>query len=241
MEIKFCLFCGNEYQGNNNQKYCSYNCFLNTRRTKLICEKCEKHFIRCNSRINENTKFCSKSCSKSFTAIKNKYCVGRILSEETKRKIGIKQIGRKPNIEERKKKSISAKNMWLKHKKSGYLKKVIEEMKNGKALQMRLKAKTRFSDTSIERKVENYLLFNEILYVKQFNTGVSIADFWLPESNLIIECDGDYWHNLPKNKERNTKQNILLEKNDYNLLRLSEHDINNNFNTCIERIIESNV
>ena len=91
-------------------------------------------------------------------------------------------------------------------------------------------------DTSIERKVENQLLFNNILYVKQFKYEHGVADFWLPESNVIIECDGDYWHALPRVQERNILQTKWLNDNGYITLRLKESDINNNFTSCLEAI-----
>ena len=74
---------------------------------------------------------------------------------------------------------------------------------------------------------DNQLLFNNILYVKQYRYKLGIADFWLPETNTIIECDGDYWHNLPNAVIRNKKQTKWLEENDYTVYRFWEHDIKN--------------
>jgi very-short-patch-repair endonuclease len=88
-------------------------------------------------------------------------------------------------------------------------------------------------DTSIERKIENWLLFNQILYVKQFKYKYGVADFWLPETNTIIEADGDYYHNLSINKRRDCFQTDWLINNDYNVIRFKGSDIINNFNACI--------
>ena len=92
------------------------------------------------------------------------------------------------------------------------------------------------NDTSIERKIENWLLFNNILYIKQFEYKFGLADFWLPENNIIVECDGDYWHSLSGCKERDKRQTEWLENNDFNVLRFTETNIKNNFNVCIGEI-----
>ena len=92
--------------------------------------------------------------------------------------------------------------------------------------------------TSIERKMENWLLFNDILYVNQYPYKLGVADFWLPESNLIIHCDGTYWHSNQKVVERDIRQDKWLEQNDYLSIRLKEEYINNNFKKCINEIKE---
>ena len=94
------------------------------------------------------------------------------------------------------------------------------------------------NDTYIERKVENWLLFNNILYVKQYPIEVGIADFYLPESNLIIECDGDYWHNMPNRVISDKRKDEYLLSNEYNILRLPEYKINTQFNECMNNIKE---
>lgn len=46
-----------------------------------------------------------------------------------------------------------------------------------------------------------------------------------PQINLVIECDGDYWHKYPNGTELDEKRNIELEHAGYNVLRLWERDI----------------
>lgn len=99
--------------------------------------------------------------------------------------------------------------------------------------------------TSIEIKVENQLLKNNIAFEKQkiirvenHNTFI-IPDFYLPQYNLIIECYGDYWHCNPlkyPNGPINEQQILSVEKDkfkmdiynqyNYNLLIIWELDIN---------------
>jgi very-short-patch-repair endonuclease len=102
---------------------------------------------------------------------------------------------------------------------------------------------TASSNTKIERIIMSVLENYNIEYLHQYKGVPSIiADFYLPEFNLIIECDGDYWHCNPiKYKEEyvvgpkklSAKQiwehdEIKNQKyivRGYNLLRLWENDI----------------
>ena len=52
------------------------------------------------------------------------------------------------------------------------------------------------------------------------------VDFFLPEYDLIIECNGDYWHNLESRMIRDDElQDFVLEHTKYDLLFLWEHVI----------------
>lgn len=80
-----------------------------------------------------------------------------------------------------------------------------------------------------------------IKYIYQFKAE-SIGrfyDFYLPEVNLIIEVDGDYWHSYNKlyeNMNPTQKHNLRVDKqkdewalaHGIPILRIWEHDINNN-------------
>lgn len=58
---------------------------------------------------------------------------------------------------------------------------------------------------SIELVVKEQLDEIGFKYVQQkrVNNGERyfFLDFYLPELKLVIECNGDYWHNLPEKKE----------------------------------------
>jgi very-short-patch-repair endonuclease len=84
-------------------------------------------------------------------------------------------------------------------------------------------------DTYIEVKIQNYLKLLNIeffthQYIKEIEHGYQ-CDILVPSMNLIIECDGDYWHNYPNGKELDhirTKE--LLEKG-FKVIRLWENEI----------------
>lgn len=95
-------------------------------------------------------------------------------------------------------------------------------------------------DTLPERLFEDILKTKEIMYIKQYSflNSKFIYDFYLPEKNLLVEIDGDYWHGNPrkfrildkvqKHNNRNDviKTKLAVEKNT-KLVRIWEYDIKN--------------
>jgi len=75
-------------------------------------------------------------------------------------------------------------------------------------------------DTDIERVIEDWLNKKKIIFEKQKAIdGISIPDFFV-KPNICIYCDGDYWHNLPRVKKRDSWINHQLEKRGYKIIRL---------------------
>ena len=66
----------------------------------------------------------------------------------------------------------------------------------------------------------------------------SLVDFYLPDYKVAIYVDGDYWHNLPVVKNRDEKQNRILEENGYQVLRFWEHEIKRSVGECVNKIKE---
>lgn len=180
---------------------------------------------------------------------------GRKLSEEHKKKISESEKGRIIPIEVRKKMSDFRLN---KMKELGYInspetrKKMSEASKERKRepfsveskMKMR-KSRIRYmtsggvknKDTSIEIKVENELKKRNIGYQKQIPLcDITIVDFYLPKQNIVIYCDGDYWHSRPKTIIRDKKQNQVLTHNGFNIFRFSEKMINESVEKCINKI-----
>lgn len=95
----------------------------------------------------------------------------------------------------------------------------------------------KFRDTSIELKIEVELLRRNINYQKQIPLcKVARVDFYLPEYRIVIQCDGDYYHNLPGYKERDERQNKVLIFNGFNVYRFWEHEINKSPQKCIDKL-----
>ena len=79
--------------------------------------------------------------------------------------------------------------------------------------------------TSIEEIVENLLIELGLEYQSEFKVNRSFYDFFLPKENVLIECDGKYWHSFPEAIKRDAKKDNLAKEKGYKLLRLSEKEI----------------
>lgn len=81
------------------------------------------------------------------------------------------------------------------------------------------------SNTDIENIMEEWLIENKVEFTKQKPLlGMTLADFHI-EPNIIIYCDGDYWHSLNKVKTRDARITASLRENGYNVIRLSGSEI----------------
>ena len=98
-------------------------------------------------------------------------------------------------------------------------------------------------NTKPERFIENILINNNIGFMKQFkifydkeNHKYKTYDFFIPEKNILIEADGDYWHGNPQifhNPNKTQKnaisndlfKNKLADENNLKLFRYWENEI----------------
>jgi very-short-patch-repair endonuclease len=63
-----------------------------------------------------------------------------------------------------------------------------------------------------------------------------IVDVLIKESNLIIQWDGEYWHNKPKRKALDASQDAYLSKCGYRVLRITDKQIKNNLKEVYDNI-----
>lgn len=98
-------------------------------------------------------------------------------------------------------------------------------------------------DTKIEKKIQDLLRKNKIKFLKhypiynsKFETKI---DMVILDKKIAIYCDGDYWHNLGSRRILDAKINYNLKKGGWKVVRLWEHDINNNLDKCRNRIMSN--
>jgi very-short-patch-repair endonuclease len=150
----------------------------------------------------ETRKKASERMSKQMKG--NKFNLGKHHSEETRKKM-------------RENSGIKGKH---------HSEETIEKIKEARAKQI-----FPVKDTPIEVKIQNYLKqlnidFLTHQYIKDIEHGYQ-CDILIPSMNLVIECDGDYWHKYPIGREiDNIRTSELLEKG-FKVLRLWECDIKN--------------
>jgi very-short-patch-repair endonuclease len=86
-------------------------------------------------------------------------------------------------------------------------------------------------DTYIEKKIQEFLKvlgidFYTHCYINQIKHGYQ-CDILVPSLNMVIECDGDYWHKYPiGNDLDHIRTKELIEKG-FKVLRLWEYEIKN--------------
>ncbi len=139
--------------------------------------------------------------------------------------------------------SIAQKNKWL--NKSNEEKDILMKNLHNTVLKNR-------KPTKIENKIETYVKFLNIDYIKNYRISNFFVDFYLPKYNLVLECDGDYWHSNPKfyseselnevqikNRKRDNSKNNYLKENKISFIRFWECDIHNDFEKIKLKILEN--
>jgi len=158
-----------------------------------------------------------------------KAVIGTKHTEETKRKIGVTSKGRKISEETKKKMSKAKKGIKTGIiPKNAFKKGVFTEIQRKGSL-LGAKVLSERKPTSIEVKVYNELKARGLIFETQkLINGRFLVDAYIPSLNLIIEVDGDYWHSLDRVVKKDKAENAYLLKCGYDLIRLSEEEVNNN-------------
>lgn len=92
-------------------------------------------------------------------------------------------------------------------------------------------------ETSIEKKVRLCLEKARISYKQEAKIGYYRVDFLLPDLNVVVECDGVYWH---KNSQlRDRRKNSFLSHKGYRVVRISEEEINKSSGEILEKLLFS--
>jgi very-short-patch-repair endonuclease len=104
-------------------------------------------------------------------------------------------------------------------------------------------------ETKLETAFRNILDMIGISYTFQYTVDGYNYDFYIPDKNILIEVDGDWWHCNPNlgiqpiyksqlhTVEHDLVKNQLAESKGYKLIRFWENDIVNNRLACIEQLI----
>ncbi len=106
--------------------------------------------------------------------------------------------------------------------------------------QNRLNTQRGKAPTKPERMIMFALDHFEVEYVFQYPLGGYIFDFFWPKENMLIECDGEYWHGdgIPeeklkpwqrRNMERDKRKDRIAAALGYDVVRLTQGTIEKNF------------
>ena len=79
---------------------------------------------------------------------------------------------------------------------------------------------------------------NEFL-VRRNNGKCYLLDFYVKDTNKVIEFDGDYWHGEARgNIQRDKKREDELRQMGYNIFRVKERDYRRNHDKVIQECLE---
>ncbi len=98
----------------------------------------------------------------------------------------------------------------------------------------------RGKETKLEKFVRETLETSGLYVVKQKGTlkatlgTTRFFDLWVPELNLVVECDGEYWHASLDRITIDTKKNEAAKIEGYTLLRVSDTEFSKKFNKIDE-------
>ena len=109
-------------------------------------------------------------------------------------------------------------------------------------------------ETVPESMVRKWLESNCIEYIQEYRIGKYYVDFYIPDTNLIIEVYGDYWHVNPaiygyEEGKREIHKNQIgkwdkdklrindLKSKGYNVRTIWESDVHKNLEYCMNDII----
>jgi|694.fasta_scaffold36060_4 very-short-patch-repair endonuclease len=190
---------------------------------KKECLNCHQIF---ESHVSDDRKFCGRSCGVSFNNRK------RILSEETKKKIKNSNL-KNCVLKERKECLNCGKKVKKSHhiycsKKCSYNSEIVKEKIRSKIIE-RYKNNpeshpnrrcSKINETYPERFFREFLTSNNLIKDYDFFTQYPVekyyVDFYFPSINLVVEIDGEQWHDKNSNKEI-TRENII--KKYHNIIR----------------------
>jgi len=203
----------------------------------LICIKCKHEFEVTDCKLNR--KYCSTNCY---------YKDKKPPSNETRKKISIsnskvdKEIKHNAALKAWKTKKINdpdnlkmkevAIKVWRTRKRNGTNKhsnetkqKMSEAAKRNMINETNIFSKMYKKDTKPELAFEKILQERHIEYQKQFKLCHKFYDFYLPHKNLLVEIQGDYWHNIEKVKIKDKFKKELAKKYGYSLAVIWEHNL----------------
>lgn len=216
-------------------QFCSSSC--RAKGEPLKCIICNKLFDGKNRR----TKTCSKECASKLRSENTSQWHYRMTNQQ--KAVHFETIILKTSKTRKKNGTPS----WNSGKTGIYSEETIEKIRQATLKQL---GRESFRKTSIEKTVERFLLAENIPYKYSHIFKGAQFDFLLVGKNILIECDGDFWHGNPKFyttyydvqkkiRARDIEKNHIAASHGFKLLRFWEDEIVNDFENVKKRIINA--
>lgn len=83
--------------------------------------------------------------------------------------------------------------------------------------------------SSLHKSLNDILISKNIVFINEYQVGPWVFDCYLPDFNVLIEVQGEYWHSIPKSiSNDNAKASYVNKYTDYKLLYLFEREFYGN-------------
>ena len=182
---------------------------------KVICEICGKEFSICPGRFKKQpTKFCSRNCQHEA----KRRITGTNHPLWTSEQMACEWCG---------------KIVWVKHCKLHEFKYCSRKCQGTSTAYFLAQ---NYGPTGIEQKLIDEFDKRGMHYFWQYKIASWLVDFAFPSYRLAIEADGKYWHGNEKQKQKDANKDHWLNAHKWSIIRLSEDDINDHIDLCIDKI-----
>ena len=81
--------------------------------------------------------------------------------------------------------------------------------------------------STLEEKMERVLRLLGIKFKREIKFKRFHVDFLIDKLKLVIECDGEHWHMMPKIQDRDRRKEMYLQSLGYRVLRFTGRQITN--------------
>ena len=186
---------------------------------------------------------CARSCASKMLKRygidlrgKGEANIGRTFKMSEEQKQRLRESFSKPEVKQ--KRSESQKEVWSK------LNSEQRKMRTMPGNIARTKMALETTISSIEIKVAEQLDWYGIRYIQQKrvydnkNNKAFYLDFYIPEYKLVIECNGDYWHNLSNRIERDEMLEQFVKSTGRKIIFIWEYEIKDEWFDIMDYIKE---
>jgi len=228
-----CAGCGKEFLlkpcWKRKTNYCSLSCYWNTTRRKQerLCKVCGNKFWATKPQIDHGFGiFCSRKCQhETYPPKVKKKCIecGKYVFVWPSHAPLTKYCSEKCR-DDSKRDYVSS--VCRKCSKKFKLPRSDWNRGRGNFCTYRCYLTYRGPST-LEEKMERVLNSLKIKFEREIKFKRFHVDFLIDKLKLVIECDGEYWHLMPKIQDRDRRKEMYLQSLGYRVLRFSGRQIIN--------------
>ena len=249
---KICQWCGKEFEvwksrTKGNVRFCSRECYRQYSRSeegkRQLSENSklnwqDPEFRKRQMELRNSPEYRKKQSERHSRVMKMKWSDPeyrqKILlqrkSKQYRMKLSMKakEVGRNPEL--RKKRSLNAKRLW---QNSGHRERCIKKVIEAQGIR----------PNGLEKAVCDLLqsyFVNEWSYVGDGRVVIDgyVPDFIHKEERWIIEVNGDYWHSLPKVREKDKRKREAYERCGYRMLEVWENEVRTSPMVVVSKVLD---